>query len=293
MATYPNKQEITIAITRCNLVIKIIDQLIGRIEETNSGNNNWFVFSEKIGRKYLSQAYTLQQIFQYDFYLIKNAKQQRFVDFSSMFVLLRTLLETYAVFFHLFVDNCSIEEKIIRFRLWELDGLRIRQKYTLPEDALTRQKIEKEKVDIENCIKIIKQFDYFKKLEVKNQEFLIEKAAWRFTNNSLMNKDHNKKRLSIEQMTLNTGLKKALFENWYSFASTHTHTTYWSVVQSDTLTNEEKITSEYVAIMQASFITSFFIKDFCKIYDSAELFYNSLPSTEREIVDSFDLGGRN
>lgn len=253
-------KEVSKAFGRFNLAVRTLESLITGAEERNINDKRWFIFADKVGRKLLTQAYTLQHIFEHDIYFVKKDVERRFVDFHSMFVLLRALLETYAVFFHLFADKCSFEEKIVRFRLWELDGLQSRQKREPPVDSITKQKLESEKIDIENCIDLIKQFDYFKQLDPKTQQFLIEKAAWRFTDSSIKNKDNNKKRLSIEEMTLNTGIQKALFDGWYSFTSTHVHTTYWSVIQSDTLIDEERIIAEYVAIMQATFICSFLLR---------------------------------
>lgn len=291
---HPSKQEISMACKRHNLVVKVFGQLIDKIEEKNLGDKRWFIFSEKIGKKYLSQAYTLQQIFANDIYIIKGQTQQRFIDFSSIFSLLRVQLETYAVFFHLFADECRMEEKIIRFRLWELDGLRARQQYTKPDYTVIADILKKETKDIDNCLEIINQFSYFKNLDKSIQDYLLFKyATWRFNDNSLKNPDKNKRRLSINQMIVNTGLKASHFDNWYSYTSTHAHTTYWSVIQNDSLTDEEKITGEYIAIMQSTFITSFFIKDFYKIYEVGKTFFNSLPTNEQEIINSFDIRGRN
>lgn len=290
---YLSKEEISMALGRYNLIVKVFGQLIDNIEEQNLGDKRWFIFSEKIGKKYLKQAYTLQHIFADYIFIIKGDKQQRFIDFSSIFSLLRIQLETYAVFFHLFVDRCDMEEKIIRFRLWELDGLRSRQKYNKPTETVPADKIVIETKDIKDCIADINQFSYFKNLDKSTQEYLLKYANWRFNDSSLKNTDKNKRRLSIEQLIMNTGLKATHFEDWYSYTSTHTHTTYWSVIQNDGLTDKDKIKFEYVAIMQATFITSFFIKDFCKIYQTVRDYFNSLPILDQEIINSFDVRGRN
>lgn len=290
---YPGKEEVSRALGQYNLVVKVFGQLIDRIAEQNLGDLRWFIFSEKIGKKYLTLAYTLQHIFADDIFIIKDATQQRFIDFSSIFSLLRVQLETYAVFFHLFVDRCEMEEKIIRFRLWELDGLRSRQKYPKPTETEITDKLANETRDIEACIAAINQVSYFKNLDKSIQEYLLKYAAWRFNDTSLKSNDKNKRRLSIEQMIMNTGLKATHFDDWYSYTSAHTHTTYWSVIQNDSLTDEERITTEYVAMTQATFITSFFIKDFYKIYQVGKDGFNSLPINEQEIINSFDIRGRN
>ena len=288
----PTNKEISFALTRYNFVLKILERIISNIESENTDDKRWFIFSEKIARKYMNQAYTFQQIIQDNIYFAKGDEKVRFIDFSSIFSLLRVQLETYSVFYHLFADKCPVEEKIIRFRLWELDSLKSIEKYNKPNNDNIPSILNQNKENIEHCISIINSLDFFKNLEFKQQNWLIKYANWKFSSESLKNKDKRKWKLSINQMTMNTGLSKSLFSDWYSFTSIHIHSSYWSIIQNDTLKREEKITMEYVAILQAVFVTSFLIKDFCKIYETARLVFNSLPKNEREVIDSFDSNGR-
>ena len=290
---YPDKEEINLAIRRYNVVVNVFGQLIDAIEEANANDNKWFIFSEKIGKKYLTQAYTLQHIFSNEVFIIKKGGKKLFVDFSSTFSLLRVQLENYAVFFHLFVDRCHIEEKILRFWLWQLDGLRERAKYIKPQDKERIEAFKNNPNNIENCISAINKCTYFKNLDAGIQDYLIKCSLWRFNDYSLKNTAKNKIRLAIDTMVMNTGIKETHFEDWYAFTSTHTHTNYWSVIQNDSFTDEEKMTTEYIAVMQAIYVTSFFIKDFCKIYEVARTFFNSLPINERDLINSFDVRGRN
>jgi hypothetical protein len=289
---YPTNKDISSALTRYNFVLEILERIISNIESKNTDDNRWFIFSEKIARKYLNQAYTFQQIIQDDIYFTKGNEEIRFIDFSSMFSLLRVQLENYSVFYHLFADKCQIEEKIIRFRLWELDGLRSIERYEKPNDPDISNRLNKNRRDIEYCISVINGFDFFKNLDSKQQDWLTKYANWKFSSESLKNKDKGKWKLSINEMIMNTDLSETLFSDWYSYTSTHTHSSYWSIIQNDTLTLEEKITMEYVAIMQGVFVTSFLIKDFCGIYEAARFVFDSLPKNEQDVIDSFNNGGR-
>jgi hypothetical protein len=120
----------------------------------------------------------------------------------------------------------------------------------------------------------------------------LDKAAWRFSATSLIGNDKSKWRLTIEQMIFNAGLKESHFQDWYSFSSVHAHTCYWSVVQSDSLADDEKTTAEYVAIMQASFLTSFLVKDFTRIYTFTKEIFDSLPQKDQEIINTLNHGGK-
>jgi len=289
---HPSEQEITSALTRYDFVVKILGQITDSIIEKNYEDNRWFIFSEKIATKYLKQAYTIQQLFNDENFSDKDGQETISFDFSSVYSLLRVQIETYSVFYHLFVDKCEMEEKIIRFRLWELDGLRTIDSYENPEKNLLSEKLAENKISITNCLSIIQEFKYFKNLDAKRQEFLLKYSNWKFTSESLRNNDKNKWKISINQMIMNTGLQESLFDSWYSFTSTHAHTSYWSVVQNDSLTREERITMKYVAIMQAVFVTSFMIKDFCGIYEVARKEFETLSINEQDVINSFDRGGR-
>lgn len=287
----PSKEEITNAFGGYKLTVKVLGQMVDAAEVHNKADNRWFVFSEKIAKKFLTQAYTLESLFSNDVYFVKNGKEVRFVDFSSLVTLLRIQYENYAVFFHLFGDaKCDMEEKIVRFRLWQLDGLKTRQGYVRPVD--TKVDLAAELREMEEIKQIIRGFGFFTDLDKTRQDFLLDKAAWRFSATSLIGNDKSKWRLSIEQMIMNTGLKEGHFQDWYSFSSVHAHTCYWSVVQNDSLTDDEKTTAEYVAIMQASFLTSFLVKDFTRIYTFAKEIFDSLPQKEQEIINELNHGGR-
>jgi len=285
----PTPKDISAALSRYDLVVDILEKLIATLEEKNKDDNRWFIFASKIGKKFLTHTLTINQIYSEEvYYNNTNSERFRFIDTGSMFSLLRVQLENYAVLYHLFADNCKMEEKTLRFKLWQLDGLRTRQAFKRPDDKVI-DSIEVEKSEIDLIISEIKNFSYFKSQPIEIQEQLIKFSMWRFTENSLKNKDKNKRKISIEQTITNTGIKtNKIFENWYSHTSTHLHTNFWSVVQNDTLTLDQKITSEYIGIMMSTFVVSFFIIDFCKIQETARVFYDALPDNHKAIIKSFD-----
>lgn len=290
---FPPSDKIVIdALLKYNNLVEILGRLIKEIERENIDNDNWFIFSEKIGRKYLTQAYTLQTLFSSKMNFGAEPAKEKVVDSSSLFSLLRVQLETYSVLFHLFFDNCEMGEKITRFRLWELDGMRGQQKYSIPNDEVIVKKLENERTEINEIISVLNGVSFFNMLDISLQQNLLKNATWRFNSKSLQNKEQHKRRLSIDQMIQNTGIKKEYFDDWYSFTSTHAHTTYWSVIQNDTLTDEEKSINEYVAIVQATFITAFIIKDFTRIYDISKKFFQSLTTNDQSAINWYNDKGR-
>lgn len=286
MESHPTTIEIFTALERYNFITEILAKIIIQIEKNNSKNNHWYTFSEKIARKYLYQSYSLEQIF-------KNQEKRKYLDISSISSLLRIQIETYLIFFHLFIDKCEMEEKILRFKLWELEGLKNIKK--IKPKIIKQKNLKNEEIDIKKCISEIEEIPYFKNLNVKIQKYLIKFSFWRYDQESFKNIDTNKEihiRISIEKMLIKLNLKEEIFNNLYSFTSTHIHSSYWSIIQNLTLTEEDSITHKYTSIMHASFISCFLIKDLCKIYDCAKVFFNKFSENEKNIINSFEISGR-
>lgn len=284
--------ELLQTVSQFNRTLVILDQMLHQIELGNGATTNWFVFAPMIGRKYLTQLRSLQQLFEGSPSVAADAGSHRLIDASTLLVMLRMQLETFAVFHHLFIFGTDVSEKIVRFRLWELDGIRTRAKYIVPEDPAIVQKLKEELTHEKHLEDIIRQTSYFSQLSPEKQAFLLHKACWRFTDASLQQTDKNKRRLSIEQLTHNTGLKPDLFQDWYSIYSMHAHTGYFSVVQHEQDSEEEQWITKLVALHQAIFMTCFLIKDYTRIFSSAKDYFTSLPLDEQHAITSREQMGR-
>ncbi len=260
--------------------------------EKRGTSKSWLAFSEKIAKKYLFQGTTLQNLFSFEFYKNSNEKEARFIDFSSIFILLRTQLENYAVFHHLFIGNCHTDEKILRFRLWELDGYLTYERignFDDPKNAIKKIAHDKGK---ETCIKAIGESIYFQRLDQNTRDYLVENALWRFTDNSLKNKNKNEWNIRISGIIANTGIKHDFLADWYAVSSRYIHTLFPSVVHMDVSNEEDEIMAQYVSTIQGAFITSFFITDFASKFAYAREFFDSCSDSEKEVINSFSKLGK-
>lgn len=289
----PSDEDISKAFDRYDFLVKTFEKLINALEEKNKVDQRWFIFGSKIGKKCLTHTITLHHLISHEIYFGSGKEKVRFIDQGSLFSLIRVQLECYAVFYHLLVDRCHIEERMVRFHLWQLDGMNTRQRYTRADNDPV-ENLEFEKAEIERIETRIKEINFFKSLPEDVQKDLIKYRIWKFTSASLQNKDKNKRKISIDKMVENTGIKNNnTFENWYSYSSTHVHTDFWSVVQCDTLTDDQKITTEYIALMMSSFILCHFMLDLSKIQQTARDFISALPLNEQDVIVSFDTRNGN
>jgi len=278
---FPKENEIVNLKNEYKILLKTLFSTINIIEQQNRNDNRWFVVSEKVARKFLNQAHTIDFLFSNGIFI----NEERLIDFSSLFSLLRNQFENYAVFYHLFVDSvCEMEEKILRFRLWELDAIKTRQKYKSVDQDEKFLKLEN---DLNTCLEIIKKIPMYQNLSPKNQKFLAKNACWKFTSESLQSTTDFKKRISINEMIMNTCIREATFKGWYSYSSTHIHTSYWSVIQNNSLTDQEKAVAEYLAVTQANLLTAFLLEDLHKIYKVGNEGFGGLPQSVQNIIKDY------
>src|ERR1700676_3284095 len=105
----------------------LINVLYTQIENTNAalvGNPHWWAFAPRVCQKFFNQAITLKALFANKVLEVGEYGAKSFEDVSFIFAILRMQFETHGLFFHLFLPANNWEANILRFRLWELDGIR-------------------------------------------------------------------------------------------------------------------------------------------------------------------------
>ena len=287
-----HENEASDSVKRLDFFIKVLKEMIEHIEPNYINNLHWYTFGIKIAKKFLIQSITLQTSFLVNVSYDGEPDENRIIDFSSMFILLRSLSETYAMYYHFFIRCKNIEENIIRFRLWELDGYLSRQKRyrNLWSDA--DPKLIEEDEYIQKIKDAVTGLSFFKNLEKKKQEYLLNNAAWRFTSESLSEKESRKWNPPIAYLLKNTSMKEQWIENMYHEYSTHTHSGFLSIVENEKATRNERIQHEQMGILLASFIICFMIDDLKKPYKGGKEYYESLSPQNRSVIESFLTEGK-
>jgi len=282
--------EIKQALTRYIFLLELLNHIIEKTDSALSNDNRWFAFAPKIGRKFLNQAVTLHLLFSEKQLEIDGQPPKRFEDISALYTLLRMQLETHALFYHLFIPGISIEENILRFRLWELDGIRTRIRLNIEKSQKQLTKKLADQEYLQTIEQAISGLPYYQKLAPNTQKFLTDKAIWRFTDSSLKNKPL--KAISYDQLIRQAGIREDLYSHLYSYLSTHTHPGYHGVVQNFSATQDELTTARYVAIMTSCYVTSFMIEDFCRRFGLARKILDNLTEADREVYESIRSAGR-
>lgn len=272
------------AVNRYHFLVEMLYNINEKIYAAFKDGRRWFSFAPLIVIKFLNQAFTLKILFNEKQLELPDQTIKRFEDLSAIYAVVRMQFEAHALFYHLFIPCTNMEENILRFRLWELDG--IMGKITTSPTANT--------IADQNYVGTIKQaitsLSYYQQLDTKAQDFLLNRACWRFSTASLAAKKYQP--ISYDELIKQTGIKKSIFQNLYAHLSTHTHPGYVGVIQSFSLTNEETTIGRYVAIMNACFVTSFMIEDLAKRFTQGKEYLDNLNANDKAVYESVRSGGR-
>lgn len=282
--------EIKEALTRYIFLLELLNDIVEKIDAAFSNDNRWFAMAPKIGRKFLNQAVTLHVLFSEKQLTIGRNTAKPFEDLSAIYTILRMQFETHALFYHLFIPGVNVEENILHFRLWELDGVRSRIRFNTIQDQVHLEKRAFDQQYLQTIEKSISDLSYYQALGAKVQKFLMERAVWRFTDTSLKNTPL--KPISYDQLIRHTGIKEDLYADLYSYLSTHTHPGYVGVIQGFIASQEELTKGRYLGVIFACQVISFMIEDFSKRFTVAKKTLGTLTATELEVYESVRSAGR-
>lgn len=204
----------------------------------------------------------------------KSGEQVRMngYDLFTVNTTFRAIMETYATFYHLFVEPSSHEEREFRFLLWKIDGLTEKSRFCINENDFEKAKtiIESDKLILANTISELESCKFYKSIE-RNQLNEIYNPAkkhyrWRF-----LFKNEKITPLNITALISHVFNTRA-FINTYKHTSIHTHSNYYAIEEFDKIRGKT-LSKEYTDPLTrlAIITTAMLIDDICSIDDSVKL----------------------
>lgn len=180
-----------------------------------------------------------------------------FVDFASIFVLTRTIFETYLKLFEVFFLPGNEDERRFRFHLWELAGYRIRENVDDVQEELS-EKYEEAKRDLDEIRNEIKQTDYYRKLSIREQGVVIQKG-----------KLENENRQVIARLA---GFGSEKFKQMYQYLSSYVHFDGLSGIQiSEAKSKKEQLEYSKGSIRVVMIVLSKLIKTYSQAFTASRL----------------------
>lgn len=213
---------------------------------------------------------------------INKLKICGYIDAFSMLNLVRAQYESYCNFNNIYIQNSSIDERDLKYKIWVLAGLNNRQKF----DALTQENIvkkEEERIEILNIISEIQNNIIYQSLvggEKNKITSVSSENKWRLTI-----KNNEPKLASWSQLLKNAGINN--FDTHYRYLSLCTHPSHVSTYQFRDMHLNNNVKRHAIhALLLSELFLSFFIVDFLKYYTKTKIVFEELPELNRFLIYS-------
>jgi hypothetical protein len=149
------------------------------LKETNTQIPYWKKFSETLLFKICFHGISIHNIisgFELNSIFISEINNHKIVDRASSIVILRSQLEAFLMYRHLYVNTKNDDEKELRYLAWILASLKLRQ--TFPENTLVgKKKKADERVEIDKIQNRISGLNAFTELTKKQQLSIFEAGS--------------------------------------------------------------------------------------------------------------------
>ncbi|MBG8553483.1 hypothetical protein [Hymenobacter guriensis] len=188
----------------------------------------------------------------------------RFPDLSSIYTLGRAQLEAYLTFFYLYIQPKSTDENKLRYWLYVVQSLTVRQ--TSDTDMLS-QEMQKRKIEEANRIEM------YKKYIEENAVF----QGYSPSNKGRLLSGRTAKEVGWEKL-MDAAKLKAISMKTYDLYANHAHCEYMSLIQlRAALTKPEEARPMIATAVKTSLmILSLFIRQLCDLLELKDV-YNKLP----------------
>ena len=153
----------------------------------------------------------------YSFNIDKYDRALEIIDTQSIFILTRSIVEGFLSLEYLYFSELGREEKLFRFWLWQVSGLMSRQKFANSISKKFQEKLEREKVSIEEIKREINASRYYATLSKQH--------LWKLDTFGLP------RLISWGKLLEQSILKNEAFEKMYMLYTSYAHSEYLSMIQ--------------------------------------------------------------
>lgn len=255
-------------ISSSNKLINILSELLEAVGEAKVKVPSWMFHIQTLIAKLIYTSHSILNLskgYEYGFY--NRLDKVTITDYSSMFILTRALIENYVILCYIYNNNLSDEEKLFRFKLWEVSGLISRQNLGDNNMQEIIKKKNEEKLLIDKIMSEIKKIPEYQSLDKGKLNKLQKHGLPRLYN--------------WHELIDMSDLRKDIFSLTYSFFSSYAHSEYLSILQlrqaSLNSQDESNIRNVKLNLEILRMIISMTIDFYVRNFKSAEIFFNTLP----------------
>jgi hypothetical protein len=195
------------------------------------------------------------------------------VDVSSIYVLLRAVIETYLTIFYLNFQVTEQHQANFRNLLYRYSGIGRRQSFPLTSKK-AKSKLEFEKIQLQELRGHIEGNEYFKTLKKEKQIQLLTK--------------YEAKEMSWTELINSRGIKSMKFLAVWKLLSNHAHAEYLGTIQfRDLLQAERDLSGTYSFASHAVMLVALLIDDYLKTWKPPVLIFDSFEEDLRIKIDVY------
>lgn len=266
-------QDINEMVNDLNLFIDIHVKITESLHTAKVNFEYWKEYLEIHAFKFSLQSSTISSLFLGTILKDRHSKKPLiYPDLNSIYLLMRAQMESYLMFYYLNVQPLTNEEGEFKYLLYNLSGLNQRQSYFSTTKEHINQ-LQLEKIDIDSILKKIQSNIYFLSLSSKEKKFILKtKPAKIMTWAELIKRSH-----------LNT----TLFLPRWKLYSNYAHSEMISSIQiKHMIRNREELNQVINHTIEMAYLPiCIFIKDLTKLFNTAEIVYNTFPSIITSKID--------
>lgn len=255
--------------------IDTLAYLVNTIWQEGIKDDSWNYFAETLGIKFITQLSSLRNLSKGTNLVFNTFSKSIYViDVSSLYILSRSLIENYLIFYYLFIEDVSKEEKRARWILYEISGLKSRRKIHDPKINFEekRIKLESEKIQIEKLTQELGNNLFYKTLDPE-----IKKKI----------KKNNLAKIKDWSAIISESNLSDIFRRSWKLYSNYSHNEYLSLMQikdywskaNDTLSvrNHE--------LFNCLTLCSVVIVEYTNLYQEIKNNYEDLDSQKKRIIN--------
>jgi hypothetical protein len=234
-------------------LMKLFIRVVEASKNTAAANDDRLLDAEALALKFFGHVSAAYYLYQGTQLAVLNAN---FVDASSVNVLGRAALETFLVFYHVFIAPTSEAEKDFIYKSWLLAGFLERQTYPV-QSPQGKEMLLKEARLIPPLQAELRENYCFKALTRKQQKRLLENGSWKLP--------------SWTEMALSAGLSRTHAEAFYSYLCGYAHAGNLSTLQirkAPTLQSQRALCGATVGVLIVSIANM--IKAYCTVFPRSQ-----------------------
>lgn len=162
---------------------------------------------------------------------IDEKSTKTIVEPTTLFVIVRNILELVYVYEYVFLMPDSPEKKEFAYYLYMHTGLKERLAFCEDPDKTENEQIIKTVLKMNEAAQKLTESEYYRGLTSQSQKLLRKNMNSRHPSYRFVFKENEIEAVNYEEACAGIGMVGTFFKNVYAYLSTHAHPTYLSLVQ--------------------------------------------------------------